>query len=246
MELPTEIWVKVLLFAGEAGPAATSRAVAEAVPRCLAQLVADPGVAAYVPVVPSLADAFAGVLLFAHDTVLATHFATRRRVVAAYLRSAACPRLTDFAIFLFGRPELQPLIQRSRPRHIGVLSFGTVRQPMGWTVSSATTDAVARDLLCALQGVVRAHKPDFPYLWVQINRAETPRRPFVYPRDAFVISLADGRSYDMAAGVISPSELCEAGTIVSFNVPVAPHEVPVDCHAVLKNAGFVIPMESAS
>ena len=247
MELPTEIWAEVLLFAGETGLAATSRAAAEAVPLCLSQLVADPGVAAYIPAKPSLADAFAGALLFAQDKVLATHFAARRPVVVAYLRSevgrsrSVCPQITGFAMYLFRQPELQPLIQRSRKGH-HVLSFGIVRQPFGWNISPVTTDAAARDLLCALQGIIRAHRPEFPYLWVQINQAEKPRCPFMYSHDAFVISLADERSYDMTAGVISPSVLCEPGIIVSFNVPVSLREVPEASHGMLKNAGFVIPL----
>ena len=36
---------------------------------------------------------------------------------------------------------------------------------------------------------------------MQINRAETPRRPFTYLRDAVVVSLTRGRSYDMPAMV---------------------------------------------
>lgn len=276
MELPHTTWARILLFSSSPPAAATAREVNEAVPICLAELAENPGVAAYLPAAPSLADAFAGALLFPHDEILAGHFAERRAVVAAYLNAAARPSLTDFAAWLFERPELQPLIQRSKS-YLGqrepsmepprVLSFGLVKGGLGWmgpkwVISRATMDTDARDLLCALQGIAREQRPGFPYLWIQIHQSLSPRRPFVYQRDAVVISLPNGQSYDMAAGIVVRAELREPGITVrhsmdlklgsgslispsmlqvSFTLPMAPHELrgaPLCC---LENAGFVIP-----
>ena len=253
--VPATSWAQVLRFAGEAGAAATSRVVGEAVPFCLAELAADPGVAVHIAITPSLAGGFAAALLFPRDTVLARHFATRRSIVATYLHESARPSLVGFAAWLFARPGLRPLIRLVGNRT--ALSFGTVRQkfnpfgPRGWEISGATTDAAAQDLQIALHGVARMLVPDFPYLWVQlIQQEERPRCSFMYPRDTVVVSLVDARAHGVAAGVKAPAELCAPGIWVSFSVPVTLNELPVDrrvdMQAVLENAGFTTPVAPRS
>lgn len=262
MDLPAPTWARILRFAGEAGPAATAHCVREAVPLCLAELGKKAGVAAFLSTAssPSLPDAFAAFTLFPHDEEVGGHFSQRRQVVTAYLRTAATSTqrsLAHFATYLFERPALDPLVRRGQavPR---MLSFGLVRKtgwqlaqglagpgaqdlagPRLWECSRATTDALAKDLMVALHGVARAHLPStFPYLWTHISRAETPRRKFMFPRNSFVVSLPEGRRFHMPPGAVARGELCELETMVSFNVPLEPHEVPVESTPVLENAGF--------
>ena len=168
------------------------------------------------------------------------------------------PSLPHFALWLFDRPDLQSLVRQTRayPR---TMSFGLVRQAgwqPSWEVSRATamvatdTDtgeqqgstarAASRDLLCALHAVARAlAPPNFPYLWIHVSRAEQlPRRKFVYPRRTFLVSLPGGRGFEMGAGAVADEQHCALETMVSFNVPVEPREVPPASKGMLKNAGF--------
>eukprot|EP00937_MAST-01D_sp_MAST-1D-sp2_P004947 g4947.t1 len=248
--LPATTWARVLRFVGEPGPAATARAVREAVPLCLVELMAHRGVAAYcgsAAPAASLADAFAAALLFARDEALGGHFAARRPVMAEYLRAAAParPSLAGLAAWLFERPELDPLTRRGKgvPR---MLSFGLVRVPgwqPSWALSGATMAPAAKDLLRALQGIARALLPGRPYLWMHISRARTPRRKFKLPTESFVVSLPAGRCYRMAAGAVAGPEQCELETMVSWTVPLAPYELPAHREAVskLEDIGFVVP-----
>lgn len=127
------------------------------------------------------------------------------------------------------------------------LSFGIVREPLGWEVSRATKDALAggeatTDLLRALQGIVREARPGFPYMWAHISASPTIRRPFTYGRDALAISLSNGWSCDMPAGKVAPAELLEPGIIAAFNIPIiAPGDLPGGSMDMLQSAGFVIP-----
>ena len=249
-KLPTTAWVHVLHFCGDTSLVATAHALREAGSPCLAELLAQSGVAAYVlsqtpaPISPSLRDAFAAAQLFPDDACLGEHFASRHSVVVAYLRATrARPSLSDFATWLFDQPALDSLIRTGRdvPR---MLSFGLVRtaglQP-GWAVSTATMEgSVARDLLRILQGMMRSLMPNFPYLWIHISRAKIPRRRFTYPRDSFLISLPDGQSYRMSANAIAEPGLCKLGTMVSFTCPTGPNEVPMESKILLKDAGFSI------
>ena len=224
-ELPVDLWARVLLLSGRPAAAATARVFNAAVPVCLSALAASgKGTAEYLRAVPQsrLAEAFGAALLFEHDQVLARHFATKRSVVVAYLQTTTVcrPSLSDFVVWLLQRPDLQPLLQpmhrKTSPNTLG-LSFGIVRSRgmiPTWVVSAATTDLVAADLLCGLQGILRAHRPNFPYIWVHISTCNTPRHAFTYARDAVAISLSTGLCYDLPGGTGAPKELLEPGEYV--------------------------------
>jgi hypothetical protein len=221
VELPTDLWARVLRFSGQAVAAAAARVFNAAVPVCLANLAASgKGTAEYLRAVPQcrLAEAFGAEQLFGQDLVLAGHFALNRPVVVAYLRAAASsPTLSDLIVWLFKRPDLQSLLQpmhrRTSPETLG-LSFGIVRARgmfPRWVISPATADVVATNLLRALQGIVRAHRPDFGYIWVHISTSSTLRHPFTYARDAVTVSLTTGLCYDLPGGAGVPKELLEPG-----------------------------------
>ena len=152
--------------------------------------------------------------------------------------------LTHFAAWLFERIELDPLVRSRRKKVSRMLSFGIVQIAgfqRSWVVSKATTDAAAQDLLRTLQAVARAQiPPDFPFYWIHISREATPRQKFSFARDAYMISLPDGRSHMLAAGEVARAGLLELETVVSFNAPVAASQLPADKKAVLENAGFVV------
>ena len=243
--LPKQIWARVLCFAAEATATITARVVYSAVPICLAEIASHKGVAQYIHTVttPRITEAFAFAMVFCEDVVLARHFASKLSITQAYLRTSPHPSLSGLAAWLFQRPALQPLLRsrhrRTSPNTLG-LSFGLVREPLGWRVSMATTQAVAADLLQALHGLARRHRPDFQYIWAHISTSPTTRHPFTFSRDAVVVSLSSGRSYNLSGGEVAPEPLLEPGVIVSFNSPVPLSDVKEMERSVLQRAGFIL------
>ena len=241
--LPKQIWARVLCFAAEAHATATARVLHSAVPICLAEIASHKAVAQYLRSVdtPRLVEAFAFATVFGDDLILARYFASRLPITTAYLGTTPRPSLSRLAIWIFQRPALQPLLKsrhrRTSPNTLG-LSFGLVREYLGWKVSGATTDAVAVDLLHSLHGLARRHRPDFHYIWAHISTSPTTRHPFAFSRDAVVISLSNGRGYNLSGGEAAPAHLLEPGVIVSFNSPIPLRDVPEMDRSALRRAGF--------
>ena len=237
VELPADLWARVLRFATEPSATATSRVVYSAGALCVAELSASStGVAAYLGVVPTarLPELFMACQLFGKNEELGRHFAAKRSLMAEYARDLRERRqratsLRDLVVWLFNRHDVsslrQPRHRKTSPDTLG-LSFGVVRERgttmsltggmvLRWVVSRPTTESVAVDLLRAVHGLAREHRPDFPYIWAHVSTSPTTRTNMAYAKDAIAVTLSNGKWYDLPGGMPVPQELLEPGVAVS-------------------------------
>ena len=233
VELPADLWARVVRFTTESSVTATSRVVRSAGAMCIAELSGtSPGVAAYLDVAPTakLPELFMVCQLFENNAKLGRHFAAKRTLMGEYARDLRergqrAASLCDLVVWLFNRNDVsilrQPTHRKTSPDTLGI-SFGIVRERgfnvtlMGgmvsrWVLSRPTMDSVAIDLLHAVHGLAWENRPHFPYIWVHISTSPNTRTNMAYAKDAIAVKLSNGKCYDLSGGTPVPRELLEPG-----------------------------------